>query len=66
VDESDELTDTHIAELEAVENLGNGRYLFDGTVSVDHSGAFGYTVRVMPQHEGLASKAELGLVVNAG
>jgi starch phosphorylase len=66
VDESDELTHTHIAELEAVENLGNGRYLFDGTVSVDHSGAFGYTVRVMPQHEGLASKAELGLVVNAG
>jgi starch phosphorylase len=66
VDESDELTDTRIDELEAVENLGNGRYLFDGTVNVDHSGPFGYTVRVMPQHEGLASKAELGLVVNAG
>ncbi|NUP74284.1 MAG: DUF3417 domain-containing protein, partial [Sinomonas sp.] len=66
VDESDELTDTRIAELEPVETLGNGRYLYGGNASIEHSGPFGYTVRVMPWHEALASKAELGLVVNAG
>jgi starch phosphorylase len=66
VDESDELTDTRIAELDAVQTLGNGRYLYGGTVTIERSGPFGYTVRVMPRHEALASKAELGLVVNAG
>ncbi|GAB4100979.1 alpha-glucan family phosphorylase [Sinomonas halotolerans] len=65
VDESDELTAVALAELEPSEVLGNGRYLFTGAVTIDHSGAFGYTVRVIPRHEGLASKAELGLVVNA-
>jgi starch phosphorylase len=65
VDESDEIATIGLAELEASENLGNGRYLFAGAVTIDHSGAFGYTVRVIPRHEGLASKAELGLVVNA-
>mgnify|MGYP006207422537 CR=1 FL=1 len=29
------------------------------------TGPFGYTVRVLPQHAGLANDAELGLVVNA-
>ncbi len=66
VDESDDLTETRIAELDAVQTLGNGRYLYGGTVTIERSGPFGYTVRVMPRHEALASKAELGLVVNAG
>ncbi|ASN51065.1 glycogen phosphorylase [Sinomonas sp. R1AF57] len=65
VDDSDQLTDVSLAELEPNENLGNGRYLFNGAVMIEHSGAFGYTVRVIPRHEGLASKAELGLIVNA-
>ncbi|WP_175637415.1 alpha-glucan family phosphorylase [Sinomonas mesophila] len=65
VDDADEIATVGLAELEASENLGNGRYLFTGAVTIDHSGAFGYTVRVIPRHEGLASKAELGLVVNA-
>ena len=65
VDESDEISTIGLAELETSENLGNGRYMFTGAVTIDHSGAFGYTVRVIPRHEGLASKAELGLVVNA-
>ena len=29
------------------------------------TGAFGYTVRVLPHHSGLASAPELGLVANA-
>ncbi|GAB3271689.1 glycosyltransferase family 1 protein [Sinomonas notoginsengisoli] len=65
VDESDQLNGVGLAELEPSENLGNGRYKFSGAVTIEHSGAFGYTVRVIPRHKGLASKAELGLVVNA-
>ncbi|MFK4299810.1 hypothetical protein ABH924_004996 [Arthrobacter sp. GAS37] len=32
---------------------------------INRSGSFGYTVRVFPKHPSLASKAELGLIVNA-
>ena len=63
--ESDELTDTQVTVLDGAEELGNGRYLFTGDVVIDRSGSFGYTVRVLPSHPGLASKAELGLIVNA-
>ncbi|HEV7167830.1 MAG TPA: hypothetical protein VGN49_07660, partial [Micrococcaceae bacterium] len=63
--ESDELTDTQITVLDGAEELDNGRYLFTGDVVIDRSGSFGYTVRVLPSHPGLASKAELGLIVNA-
>ncbi|KRE82128.1 alpha-glucan family phosphorylase [Arthrobacter sp. Soil763] len=64
-EDSDELTDVTVLELKNVEDLGKGRYLFSGTLVIDRSGSFGYTVRVLPKHEGLASKAELGLIVNA-
>ncbi len=63
--ENDELIDVTVAELKAAEDLGNGRHLFSGTVVIDRSGSFGYTVRVLPKHEALASSAELGLIVNA-
>jgi len=29
---------------------------------LDRSGPFGYTVRIVPRHSGLASAAEMGLV----
>lgn len=64
-EDSDELADVTVADLQSVEDLGKGRYLFSGTLVIDRSGSFGYTVRVLPKHEGLASKAELGLIVNA-
>ncbi|WP_196811021.1 alpha-glucan family phosphorylase [Arthrobacter sp. 35W] len=63
--ESDELIETTLAPLAAVRDLGNGRHLFEADVVIDRSGSFGYTVRVLPQHEALASPAELGLIVNA-
>ncbi|MBT1003632.1 alpha-glucan family phosphorylase [Paenarthrobacter sp. DKR-5] len=63
--ESDELQDVSMMELPAAEHLGNGRWLFSGNISIDRSGPFGYTVRVLPSHPALASKAELGLIVNA-
>jgi glycogen phosphorylase len=64
-EDGDELQDVALTELEAADNLGNGRHLFTGSLVINRSGAFGYTVRVFPKHPALASKAELGLIVNA-
>lgn len=38
---------------------------FHGTVTLDQSGSFGYTVRVVPNHPLLATPAELGLLATA-
>ena len=64
-EDTDELADITVAELKAAGDLGKGRHLFSGTLVIDRSGSFGYTVRVLPKNEALASKAELGLIVNA-
>jgi len=63
--ESDELHDVDTTELYPVEDLGDGRAKYEGTLTLLRSGAFGYSVRVLPRHPGLANIAELGLVVNA-
>ncbi|MCU1604942.1 MAG: glgP [Modestobacter sp.] len=41
------------------------RHWFTATVPLERTGAFGYTVRVLPHSEHLADPAELGVVVNA-
>ncbi|WP_201298374.1 alpha-glucan family phosphorylase [Arthrobacter sp. 9AX] len=64
-EESDTLSDITVMELKVQEDLGSGRHLFSGSLLIDRSGSFGYTVRVLPRHDALASKAELGLIVNA-
>ncbi|MCG2624948.1 alpha-glucan family phosphorylase [Arthrobacter sp. I2-34] len=65
VTENDELAQISIRDLTLKEDLGDGRFLFSGGVTIDHSGSFGYTVRVLPRHQHLATEAELGLVTNA-
>ena len=39
-----------------------GRWMYEGSLALDRTGAYGYTVRVLPAHPLLASGAELGLV----
>jgi glycogen phosphorylase len=39
-----------------------GSVQFSGEVPLDRPGPFGYTVRVLPHHPLLDSRAELGLV----
>ncbi|MEW2165956.1 glycosyltransferase family 1 protein [Streptomyces sp. NPDC007084] len=39
-----------------------GRWIYEGPLSLDRTGPFGYTVRILPSHPLLASGAELGLV----
>jgi starch phosphorylase len=40
----------------------SGRHRYEGPLTLDRTGAFGYTVRVLPAHPLLATQAELGLV----
>ncbi|MFI0964851.1 glycosyltransferase family 1 protein [Streptomyces sp. NPDC021080] len=39
-----------------------GRWSYEGPLSLDRTGSFGYTVRILPSHRLLVSGAELGLV----
>ena len=63
--ESDQLVDTGTVtlELDSLDGAGVGNYA--GTVPLERSGSFGYTVRVVPKHPLLASDAELGLIAVA-
>jgi starch phosphorylase len=62
INSADELAATTIEPLRVAETYEGGRHRFDGDVVLDHSGAFGYTVRVVPRNELLTSSAELGVV----
>ncbi|MGY2875584.1 glycogen phosphorylase [Marmoricola sp. URHA0025 HA25] len=61
----DELVTAAIADLQVAESYEAGRHRFEGRLVLDRPGPFGYTVRVLPKHPGLASPAELGLVALA-
>ncbi|MFL6079980.1 MAG: alpha-glucan family phosphorylase, partial [Ornithinibacter sp.] len=61
----DELHDVASVPLEHLESYEHGRHQFAGDLVLRRSGAFGYTVRVLPKHDGLARPSELGLVANA-
>jgi starch phosphorylase len=61
----DDLVDPQYRSLAPAETYEGGRHRFDGRVELDRTGPFGYTVRVLPRHAGLASPAELGLVAVA-
>ncbi|MDR1824646.1 MAG: alpha-glucan family phosphorylase [Bifidobacteriaceae bacterium] len=46
-------------------SLAGGRHSFTGSINLDRSGSFGYTVRVVPRHALLAGPADLGLITQA-
>ncbi|HET8603079.1 MAG TPA: alpha-glucan family phosphorylase [Marmoricola sp.] len=58
----DQLVDTSVESLGHAESYEGGRHRFDAHVALSRTGPFGYTVRVLPRHTGLASPAEMGLV----
>jgi starch phosphorylase len=61
VDHNDLLVEPRLIALEPVLALGAGQWRFESEIELDRNGAFGYTVRVLPVHDGLVSAAELGL-----
>jgi len=64
VDADDRLTDIDAVSLKAVE-LTEGTSRFEGDVPLQRTGPFGYTVRVLPKNDLLASPAEMGVVATA-
>ncbi|MBB6629271.1 alpha-glucan family phosphorylase [Nocardioides sp. KIGAM211] len=65
INSEDELVQTSVSPLTAVESYEGGRHRFDGDVVLEQGGAFGYTVRVVPCNDLLTSPAELGVVALA-
>jgi starch phosphorylase len=63
--DSDDLSDVESESLDFVESYEGGRHQFAGDFALARTGSFGYTVRILPRHAGLASPSELGLVANA-
>jgi glycogen phosphorylase len=62
-DEDDEIVRPAYATLTAeAAPAADGAVRYSGEVSLDRPGPFGYTVRVLPNHRLLDSRAELGLV----
>ncbi|MDT4900122.1 MAG: glycogen phosphorylase, partial [Pseudonocardiales bacterium] len=43
----------------------DGMTRYEGEVPLDRTGGFGYTVRVLPNNDLLASPAELGVIATA-
>ncbi|MDQ1016154.1 glycosyltransferase family 1 protein [Streptomyces afghaniensis] len=63
VDEEDHIADAAVVPLKPVGSPDqDGRWVYEGPLSLDRTGPFGYTVRILPAHRLLASSAELGLV----
>ena len=58
----DELVENGIESLHVAESYEGGRHRFDVEHVLDQSGAFGYTVRIVPRNDLLTSPAELGVV----
>ena len=64
VDDADGLHEVTTLPM-AHEHTEGSRHWFSATVPLERTGAFGYTVRVLPDSEHLADPAELGVVASA-
>ncbi|MFB7247628.1 DUF3417 domain-containing protein [Streptomyces populi] len=63
VDGDDRIADATCVPLKPVNGPDlEGRWSYEGPLSLDRTGSFGYTVRILPSHRLLASGAEMGLV----
>ncbi|MCC3778843.1 alpha-glucan family phosphorylase, partial [Streptomyces sp. UNOB3_S3] len=61
VDSADRLSQAAAFPLKATGAVGlDGRRLYEGPLTLDRTGPFGYTVRILPAHRLLADGAELG------
>ncbi|MFF9899971.1 alpha-glucan family phosphorylase [Streptomyces longispororuber] len=63
VDPEDRITDATPVPLKPTSGPdGEGALLYEGPLTLDRTGPFGYTVRVLPAHRLLSGPTELGLV----
>jgi starch phosphorylase len=63
VDADDRITAPQHSAMEPVEMFDGNRWQYRLVVTLDKNGPFGYTVRVLPRHAGLAAPVEMGLQV---
>ncbi|MGW8379629.1 alpha-glucan family phosphorylase [Streptomyces sp. ODS28] len=65
VDDSDRISGADASRV-ALKPTGGpdleGRWLYEGSLALDRTGPFGYTVRILPAHPLLTSPAEMGLM----
>jgi starch phosphorylase len=66
VGQTGELDDPAIVEMDAVEDLGDGRHRYRGAAPLDIAGRMGVTVRVVPRHRLLSEPVDFGKVAWAG
>ncbi|MEU6059854.1 alpha-glucan family phosphorylase [Streptomyces sp. NPDC047097] len=63
VDTSDRLADAQSVPLKPAGGPDQqGRWVYEGPLTLDRTGPFGYTVRILPTHRLLPAGADLGLV----
>lgn len=61
VDADDRLSDPRSEQMQPIEQYEQNKWKFQTSITCDHNGPFGYTVRVLPNHEGMVTPIELGL-----
>jgi starch phosphorylase len=61
VDHNDRIVDATFTALVPTKSYEGNRWRYQADVALDDTGAFGYTVRALPNHVGLHDPAELGL-----
>jgi starch phosphorylase len=61
VDHNDRIVNRRVMPLTAREKYEGNRWRYEAEFDLVDTGAFGYTVRVLPSHPGLRTAAELGV-----
>jgi starch phosphorylase len=65
VDADDRIVQAGHSAMAPVEQYEGNRWQYQISLSLEQNGPFGYTVRMLPRHRGLAAPEELGLQVLA-
>lgn len=60
--DSSQLIDSKYQEMKLKDSLENNVYEYETDLAIDNGGNYGYTFRVLPKHELLINKQDLGLV----
>jgi starch phosphorylase len=63
VDSHDRIVHAQTPAMSVAEGYEGSRWLFTLKLNLNQNGPFGYTVRILPNHRGLASPLEMGLQV---
>jgi len=63
VDAFEQIINPNHSEMVPESNIGEGHWIYTGSLPLNVNGAFGYSVRVTPSHTSLVSTADLGLQV---